>query len=95
MSTTHKRNSLGLHPRKHYRAQLAFREAWGTRAEANRLRAIRRLRQTRHNGRRVYVLRCCGKSGKGPHEHNVPRAALWMVLSLRRFKCPFHNTEGI
>lgn len=41
-------------------------------------------------GRTLYTLRCCGVSGKGPHDVNVPIAALWSLVSFQRFFCPYH-----
>lgn len=41
-------------------------------------------------GRTLYTLRCCGVSGKGPHDVNVPLALAWSLLSLTRFFCPYH-----
>lgn len=41
-------------------------------------------------GRMLYTLRCCGTSGKGPHDVHVPLAMVWSLIRLDPFYCVYH-----
>lgn len=41
-------------------------------------------------GRLLKTIRCHGTNGRGPHDLNVPEAALWSLISLEDFHCVFH-----
>ena len=41
-------------------------------------------------GRTLKTIRCCGTTGKGPHDYNVPESTLWSLISLKEFHCVYH-----
>lgn len=46
-------------------------------------------------GRTLYTLRCCGTSGKGSHDVNVPLMMVWHLISLKRFFCVYHAGDAL
>lgn len=77
------------------RAKSAFAEL-RTEAEVEaRAAEIAALPTVAWKGRTLYVLRCRGLSGKGPHDTNVPEGLLWSLLDFRAFRCPFHANSDI
>jgi len=86
-------NRLGLHPdRQTEAARAMFRIARpGRKAEAERATEIAALPTVTWKGRRLYILRCHGETGRGPHDLNVPEALLWSLITLDRYVCPFHR----
>lgn len=86
------KRAAGLHPEKHVeRAREVFRLACPEEgAEERRAREIEALPVVEWKGNRLRTIRCCGKSGKGPHTVNVPESLLWSLLDLRDYFCPYH-----
>ena len=85
----------GLHlERQTATAREAFREAdreAGCDRESGRAAEIAALPVVEWKGRRLHTLRCHGETGRGPHDVNVPESLLWSLISLRRYRCPYHQ----
>lgn len=45
-------------------------------------------------GRTLYTLRCCGTSGHGPHNYNVPLMMVWSLIGLENFYCVYHAGDA-
>lgn len=43
------------------------------------------------NGVRVYLARCDGDFGRGPHEVWIPEYILWSLIDVTRYRCPYHR----
>lgn len=69
---------------------IADARAWLGVDAARREADIARLPVVIWKGRTLYTIRCCGTSGKGPHDVNVPLSMAWHLVSLGRFFCPYH-----
>ena len=67
-----------------------FVELRGVAAAAKRARDIGGRHSKLWNGRRVWQVRCNGTTGRGPHDMFVPAAALWNLISVSEFRCPYH-----
>jgi hypothetical protein len=84
------------HPeKKAARAREAFIEVRGNAEALARGIAIEALPTVQWKGRTLYVIRCHGLSGKGPHDTNVPESVLWSVIDFRAFRCPYHANSEI
>lgn len=85
------KRTTGLHPqRQTERARQAFAEVRGTLATEARAREIAALPVIEWRGRTLRTIRCDGPYGRGPHAVNVPESLLWWLMSLQRFRCPYH-----
>ena len=73
------------------KAKRAFRTGAGTARAVQRAHGIAALPSKKWRGERVYALRCEADFGKGPHVMHVSAGVLWSLLSLKRWRCPFHN----
>lgn len=86
---------LGLHlDARRDRARSAYLELAGPEATARRQAYIDRLPVVEWKGKRLVTLRCNGRSGKGPHDQNVPEALIWSLMDPDRWLCPFHHHDG-
>ena len=72
------------------RAKANYREAYGLEATTRRAREIAALKSKRWRGRRVYLIWCQGDFGVGIHKHYKPAVALWHLMDLGHYKCPYH-----
>ncbi len=73
---------------------ISCREMLGPERAAIRESQIAALPTVIWKGRELKTLRCCGTSGKGPHEVNLPLIVLWSLLELRRFFCVYHAGDA-
>jgi len=71
-----------------------YLEALGPVAEAVRAAEITALPAVVWKGRPLRTLRCCGTSGRGPHDCNVPEAMLWALIGLSQFYCVYHAGDA-
>lgn len=62
--------------------------------EERRAAEIAALPQVEWKGRTLYTIRCHGKSGRGPHDVNVPASLLWQLIDIRAYCCPYHPGEA-
>lgn len=70
-----------------------FIEVMGEGAAVTRAEEIERLPIVHWKGKTLRTLRCQGRTGRGPHDCNVPESLLWSLISLRDFHCVFHPRE--
>ena len=90
--STHRGRALGLHETaRTKRARSAFRDVRDEKAEAQRAAAIAALPSKDWRGVRVYLIRCDGPFGCGPHMQYVPEGLLWSLLDLNHFLCAYHR----
>ena len=69
-----------------------FSEFYGVKAEMQRTREITDKPSKVWRGRTVYLMRCEGDFGKGPHDMWIEEHWLWSLVSIQSgFLCPFHR----
>jgi hypothetical protein len=73
------------------KARAAYVEDCGEALTLKREAEIAAMPQVEWKGRKLRTIRCHGTTGKGPHDVNVPESLLWALISLKRFRCPYHN----
>lgn len=89
------KRAVGLHPEAQLRrAREAFREARPG-GEPRRAAEIEALPVVIWKGHGLRALRCCGTTGKGPHAVNLPEDLLWLLMDLRRYRCPYHASSPL
>lgn len=71
-------------------AKGAFLDALGPLETLRRGFEIERLPRVMWKGKTLRTIRCCGTSGKGPHNCNVPEGLLWALIDLKDFLCVYH-----
>lgn len=72
------------------RTRAAYVQMRGEEAAVQRAAEIAALPTVQFKGRTLYTIRCCGTTGKGPHDRNVTEPVLWSLISLDYHLCPFH-----
>jgi len=83
--------AIGMHEdRRASTARAAFVEIRGHKDAVARGMSIAGLPAVEWKGRTLRTLRCHGETGRGPHDQHVPESLLWALISLKRWKCPFH-----
>jgi hypothetical protein len=78
------------HARKLKSSKAAFVELCGEGEVARRQAEIDALPRVTWKGAELVTMRCHGETGKGPHDVNNTEWIAWVVLSLSRWKCPYH-----
>lgn len=73
------------------RMRVMFVDLRGDAGAEQRAREIASLPVKEWRGKPVYQIRCCGDYGKGPHDVWLPPYLLWSLLSLERYRCPYHQ----
>ena len=68
----------------------AFRE-FRPGEEEERRGAIGRMESKAWRGVRVYRITCDGDFGRGPHDVWIPEYILWSLITLTRYRCPYHR----
>lgn len=53
--------------------------------------AIARLDSKDWKGVRLYLVRCDGDFGRGPHDQWIPEYILWSLIDVTRYRCPYHR----
>jgi hypothetical protein len=76
------------------RTRAYYRDALGVESENLRAAEIAALPRAEWKGRQLRTIRCCGTSGKGPHDCNVPESMLWALIGLRPFYCVYHRDDA-
>lgn len=71
------------------KAKRAFVELKGLAAANEHIHEIAALPSKDWKGTKVYQLRCCGETGKGPHDVWLPERVLWALISFDRYRCAF------
>jgi hypothetical protein len=72
-------------------ARKAFIDCLGEAEAERRAAEIAALPLVQWRGRPLRTLRCHGERGMGPHDANVPEALLWSLISLRGWRCVYHQ----
>jgi hypothetical protein len=72
------------------RTRAAFVIFRGASAVLERTEAIARLPTKLWRGRPVFLIRCHGDYGKGPHDVWLPERVLWALIDFDGYRCPFH-----
>ena len=70
--------------------QAQFREERGDDGFARREAEIAALPVREWRGEKLRTVRCCGETGRGPHDVHLPEYLLCCLIDLRRYRCPFH-----
>jgi hypothetical protein len=88
------KRAAGLHPVRQARsAESAALRLMGRSWHERRAREIAALPTVEWKGTTLWTIRCCGVSGRGPHDQHVPLALLWALVSLTNWHCPFHAKD--
>lgn len=81
-------------------ARALFVEVRGEAAAAGRQAEIAALPSVVWRGRNgdrpaqtLYTIRCHGRTGKGPHDCNVPESLLWSLMSIKEYYCVYHPRD--
>lgn len=72
------------------RAKAVYFAVRGPLATLAREAEINTLPVKMFKGKKVYRIRCHGEFGNGPHDMWVPAGLLWALISLDRWRCPYH-----
>ena len=89
------KRAFGLHAdRQDRRARSTARLMMGRDWFARRAAEVAALPERQWKGRTLRTIRCCGVSGRGPHDVHAPLALLWQLISLTDYLCPYHTGDA-